>query len=325
MARSISKYYRPLFIGVTFTALSLKSFSNYGLPPPQEKETTLPTIKNFPENAIQRNAGTGWKLMNLMEESKRGEDICDFVPFKSTTGKTAKMCVHTSRDYVSDSIRNNNRWGDCDPLPARWNSAKTGAKNEVYVEIGANIGSCVMEMLMSTDANIVAFEPTPRNYEILSRTMSLLDPEYQKRVALFPIALGSESVKSQVYSTEGNMGNSVVGKPIKDFRTQKVNEPVDIFIERIDSILSHNVSVPLMKLDAQGFECQILDGMSPEIATNIRQIKFELAGEWLRQQGCMDLLPRLRNFGYVINDEKGDVIVADSVNCGVCDAYATKK
>ena len=104
-----------------------------------------------------------------------------------------------------------------------------------------------------------------------------------------------------------------------------MNEPVDIFIERIDSILSHSVSVPQMKLDAQGFECQILDGMSPEIATNIRQIKFELAGKWLRQQGCMDLLPRLRNFGYVINDEKGDVIVADSVNCGVCDAYATKK
>jgi len=262
--------------------------------------------------------------MNLME-SKRGVEICDFVPFTSTTGKTAKMCVHTIRDMVSNSIRNNNRWHDCDPLPARWNAAKTGAKNEVYVEIGANIGSCVMEMLMSTDANIVAFEPTPRNYEILSRTIYLLGPEYQKRVALFPIALGSESVKSQVYSGEGNMGNSVVGKPIKDFGQQQMNEPVDIFIERIDSILSHSVSVPLMKLDAQGFECQILDGMSPEIATNIRQIKFELAGKWLRQQGCMDLLPRLRNFGYVINDEKGDVIVADSVNCGVCDAYATKK
>lgn len=321
MARSISKYYRPLFIGVTFTALSLISFSNYGLPSPQEKETTLPTIKNFPENAIQRNAGTGWKLMNFMES--RGEDICDFVPFTSTTGKTAKMCVHTIRDTVSDSIRNNNRWGDCDPLPARWNAAKTGAKNEVYVEIGANIGSCVMEMLMSTDANIVAFEPTPRNYEIVSRTIYLLGPEYQKRVALFPIALGSESVKSQVYSTEGNMGNSVVGKPIKE-SGHKQMKPVDIFIERIDSILSHSVSVPLMKLDAQGFECQILDGMSPEIATNIHQIKFELAENWLRQQGCMDLLPRLRNFGYVINNEKGDVIVADSVNCGVCDAYATK-
>lgn len=319
-----SKYYRPLFIGVTFAALSWK-FSFHEWPPaPAPPQETTPIIKNFPENAIQRNAGTGWEMMNL-HESKSGEDICDFVPFKSTTGNSAKMCVHTISDIVSNSIRKYKRWGDCDPLPARWNASKTGAKNEVYVEIGANIGSCVMEMLMSTDANIVAFEPTPRNYQVLSRSIYLLGPEYQQRVALFPIALGSESVKSQVFSAEGNMGNSVVGKPIKDFGNQTVNEPVDIYIERIDSILSHNISVPLMKLDAQGFECQILDGMSNETAANIHQIKFEVARHWLKEHDCMDLLPRLRNFGFAITDTKGGAIDSDMVNCGVCDAYATKK
>eukprot|EP00581_Thalassiosira_minuscula_P002454 CAMPEP_0183739286 /NCGR_PEP_ID=MMETSP0737-20130205/56665_1 /TAXON_ID=385413 /ORGANISM="Thalassiosira miniscula, Strain CCMP1093" /LENGTH=241 /DNA_ID=CAMNT_0025974043 /DNA_START=340 /DNA_END=1065 /DNA_ORIENTATION=+ len=240
-------------------------------------------------------------------------------------GMSAKMCVHMIQDLISNKIREQKRWSDCDTLPERWNAAKTGAENEVYVEIGANIGSCVMEMLMSTDANIVAFEPTPRNYELLSRTIYLLGPEYQRRVALFPIALGSESVKSQVYSSEGNMGNSVVGKPIKDFESQQINEPVDIFVERIDSVLSHNISIPLMKLDAQGFECQILDGMSPEIAANIYQIKFEIDQNMLNQQGCKNLLPRLRNFGFVITGLTGGVIDANSVKCIVCDAYATKK
>jgi len=78
-----------------------------------------------------------------------------------------------------------------------------------------------------------------------------------------------------------------------------------------------------MKLDAQGFECQILDGMSPD--TNINKIKFELAEKWLQQQGCTDFLPRLRNLGFAITEEKGGVIASDSVNCGVCDAYATKE
>jgi len=263
-------------------------------------------------------------MMNL-NESKSGEDFCALVPFHSTTGKSAIMCVHTIRDMVSNAIRQNKRWNDCDPLPARWNAAKTGAKNEVYVEIGANIGSCVMEMLMSTDANIVAFEPTPRNYQQLSRTIYLLGPEYQQRVALFPIALDSESVKSQVFSAEGNMGNSVVGKPIKDFENQQVNEPVDIYIERMDAILSHNISIPLVKLDAQGFECQILDGMAHETAADIHQIKFEFAMEWLKQHNCTDLLPRLRNFGFNITDDKGGPIASDVVDCGVCDVYATKK
>ena len=122
------------------------------------------------------------------------------------------------------------------------------------------------------------------------------------------------------------MGNSVVGKPIKDFPKQQFDTAVDVFIERIDSILSCNISIPLMKLDAQGFECNILDGMSPEIATNIQQIKFELAQKWFRQQGCTDFLPHLRNkFGFNITNSKGGVITSDSVNCGVCDAYATRE
>jgi FkbM family methyltransferase len=280
----------------------------------------------FPENILQRNAGTGWKMTNFMDDSVASGDHCDLVPFTSTTGKTAQMCVHSAQDIVSDSIRQHQRWGDCDHLPARWNASRTGAKNEVYVEIGANIGSCVMEILLSTDANVVAFEPTPRNYEVLSRTIYLLGPEYQQRVALFPIALGPESIKSLVYSAVGNMGNSVVGKPIQDLdvANQQFSEPVDIFIERIDSILTHDVSVPLMKLDAQGFECQILDGMSSETAANIHVIKFEQDSEKLKQQGCMDLLPRLRSYGFAITDTEGEIIASDHLNCGVCDAYATR-
>ena len=265
------------------------------------------------------------EMVNSKKITSEEDIICDLVPFKSTTGKSAKMCVHTIQDLVSNYIRKNKRWGDCDPLPALWNASKTGARNEVYVEIGANIGSCVMEMLLSTDANIVAFEPTLRNYQVLSRSIYLLGPEYQQRVALFPIALGSESVKSQVFSAKGNMGNSVVGKPIKDFGKQQMNEPVDIYIERIDSILSRNISIPLMKLDAQGFECQILEGMSDEIAANINQIKFEVAMHWLKDHHCMDLMPRLRKLGFAITDTKGEIIASDSVDCGVCDAYATKE
>ncbi len=316
------KYQRPLLIGGLVFAYYLYQYHLYFHSPPPPKETKTLVTKKFPDNVIQRDAGTGWKMINFLDP-QLGD--CDHVSFTSTTGNSAKMCVHTMQDVVSDSIRHHKRWSDCDPLPKLWNAAKTGALNEVYVDMGANIGSCVMEMLMSTDANIVAFEPTPRNYELLSRTIQLLGPEYQRRVALFPIGLGSESVKSQVYSGEGNMGNSVIGKPIKDFGSQEMKEPVDIFVERIDSLLSDNVSILLMKLDVQGFECKMLDGMSPVIAANINQIKFEIAENWLDQQGCTDLLPRLRNLGFVITESTGKVIESSSVHCGVCDAFATKK
>lgn len=173
-------------------------------------------------------------------------------------------------------------------------------------------------MLLSTGANIVAFEPHPMNQICLHRTLARLGPEYQKRVALVPVALGGQQGASQIYTGEGHMGNSVVGKAIKDFPKLA---PVDIRIERLDSILSDVVTIPLVKMDAQGFECQVLDGTSRSAANHVRTIKFELASKWLRQQNCLDL-PLLRQLNFNITTEMGEVVDTDQFRCGVCDLYA---
>lgn len=83
------------------------------------------------------------------------------------------MCVHDD-DAVSNSIKGNKRWSDCDILPVLWNNGS--AESYVYVEIGANIGSCLMEMLLSTNSSIIAFEPHPMNlYNIKKQYRSLVN------------------------------------------------------------------------------------------------------------------------------------------------------
>ena len=136
------------------------------------------------------------------------------------------------------------------------------------------------------------------------------------------MALGGQRGVSQIFTGEGNMGNSVVGKAIKDFPKQTIVAPVDIRIERLDRILSDEVAIPLVKMDAQGFECQVLDGTSRSAANHVQTIKFEMASKWLRQQNCLDLLPRLRQLNFNITNEKGDMVDTDQFNCGVCDLYA---
>jgi len=290
-----------------------------------ESSLSAPDKIEFPDNALLRTAGDGWKLVDFTDASFRSDlnYSCEFVPFKSTKGQVAEICVHTTRDLVSNQIRRKMRWGDCDPLPKLWedNASAEMTKKQIYVEIGANIGSCVVEMLLSTNANIVAFEPHPMNQLCLHHTLARLGPEYQRRVALVPAALGGNQAVSQIYTGEGNMGNSVVGKAIKDFLKQSIQAPVDIRVERLDSILSDKIAVPLVKLDAQGFECQILDGTSKNIAKHVSTIKFEMASKWLRKQNCLDLLPRLRKLNFTISTTD-DVVDADTFNCGVCDLYA---
>mmetsp|Transcript_23291 Transcript_23291/g.26966 ORF Transcript_23291/g.26966 Transcript_23291/m.26966 type:complete len:449 (+) Transcript_23291:141-1487(+) len=245
----------------------------------------------------------GWKIVdwkNAFTPEEEEKFSCDFTTFTSAaTGKSAQMCVHTFPDFVSDSIRNRREWNDCNVLSSIWNDSTHNEKS-VYVEIGANIGACVMEMLLGTEANIIAFEPHPMNLFNLKKTVSKLAPALQDRLQLVPVGLGDKEGSSTIYAANNNMGNAIIGKIIKDDNGQRFDEKLQftVNVERLDSILYSDIDVPLMKMDAQGFECHILEGMGHIIADAVDVIKFEWAAKWLRAQNCTDFLPRLRNYNF---------------------------
>ncbi|KAL7516097.1 hypothetical protein ACHAWX_003949 [Stephanocyclus meneghinianus] len=170
-----------------------------------------------------------------------------------------------------------------------------------YIDIGANIGTCLMEMLLSTKANIVAFEPHPMNVYNIKSTVSNLGKEYQDHIMLFPVGLGSIQSNSTIFSGHDNMGNSQLGKTIKDWRSQQFYEHLQFtaFIERLDSILDATKidSIRFVKMDCQGFECNAVDGMGA-IAEKIKCMKFEYAQKFLMAQGCTDIIPRLKKLGF---------------------------
>ena len=247
-------------------------------------------------NILKRKEGDelgSWELVDWQYPTTDNEEKlfnCEMTTFKSSSGKEAKMCVHAFEDIISDSIRRDGNWKDCNVLSELWNEQKKNATDDplldyYYVDIGMNIGSCVMEMLLETDAKIIAFEPHPLNLYNLKKTVSQLDKSYQDRLLLFPIGLGNATSTSTIYSASNNMGNSVIGKIIQDGKslTQIFDEKYQfiIFVERLDSILeSNNIhNIRLMKMDAQGFECKILEGMGSNLASKITMVKFEYAGK----------------------------------------------
>mmetsp|Transcript_42575 Transcript_42575/g.43141 ORF Transcript_42575/g.43141 Transcript_42575/m.43141 type:complete len:257 (-) Transcript_42575:109-879(-) len=251
--------------------------------------------------------------------------------FVATSGKTAKMCCHDERDSVSKAIQSKQRFHHCDVLSKLWNNAAEKTPNSIYLDIGANIGSCVMEMLLSTDAKIIAFEPHPNNGWVLQQTLQNLDASLRSRVVLVPVGLGKEASVENIFANPSNMGNSVVGKVIKDNGRQSTTDFVkqSIYIERLSSILDANarIDVPLVKMDAQGFECQILDGIDPNLAKIIRRIKLEVAPKWLREQNCLDLLQKFHNLGFSLRREGSNEILQGELplNRGMYEAIATNE
>lgn len=112
-----------------------------------------------------------WNHPFTAEEESRFS--CDMTTFQSASSvRETQMCVHSFQDSVSDEIRHNKHWYDCDVLPSLWNEVGyigSGEESSYYVDIGSNIGSCVIEMLLATDAKIIAFEPHPMNYSTSRR------------------------------------------------------------------------------------------------------------------------------------------------------------
>jgi FkbM family methyltransferase len=282
-------------------------FSDYvkGVPPSPPELSTTPLENHLGvRNAIRKASGEGWEMWNrqaVMDFDWK----CRLATFRTTTGETAPMYVHFEKDMVSSSIIGWGRWGDCDGLTTLWKYSGDGVNEKsVYIEIGGNIGSCVMQMLHTTKAPILVFEPDPRNLFCLTQTLMAQTQELRDRVSLFPIALGSEKGSSTINAAKGNMGNAVVGTQIKDTPEQQFLEPIPIRVERLDSILNTNNqgwNVPVMKVDAQGFECRIMDGMGAVLdCDRITAIGTEISHSHLVGQGCSDVvyLDKLRAAGF---------------------------
>jgi FkbM family methyltransferase len=299
-------------------------------------------VSNIADSKLVRNAGEGWKvpdwkkdIASIKRDLERDDNFkCEWTTFKSSaTGNTAEMCVHPFGEAVSETIKAAHHFHHCDALSAYWNENVNDA-NAVYLEVGANIGSCVMEMLLGTNANIIAFEPHPMNVFVLKQTISKLNFTLQDRVRLVPVGLGHEQASTTIYAAGNNMGNSIVGMIVKDNRKQEFGESLQfkVPIERLDSIVKSDTNVKLMKMDAQGYECNIMEGMGQALASGIETLKFEWAPKHLNAQKCTTLLDRMRAYGFDIYRDVGKggkfanpMAVAESNPSRMTDLYANRQ
>ena len=262
------------------------SFLKLNLGLPLNNLTEGVTRKEAMEKLVMR-PDVLWRRDSVIPSSQ-ADQACVWIGFRSTTGAGAQMCTHESDKVIAPTIRKHGRWPDCNMLADGWPDG-----GGIYLDVGANIGACVLEVLLSTPATVVAFEPNPVNLFPLTSTLMKMDQSYRDRVYLFPIALGANGTEAIINTAVDNPGNSVVGTQVKDHKDQVFLPPVGIRVMRMDSLLSFSMKsrdlrIPIMKLDAQGFECNILRGMGA-LLREVTTIQMEMARKWLSAQpGCSE-------------------------------------
>merc|ERR1712157_15039 len=85
-----------------------------------------------------------------------------------------------------------------------------------------------------------------------------------------------------------NLGHSVIPQH-ENVRIDPITqyEPESVHIERLDSILdSKKFNVPVMKIDVEGFECNVIDGMGSILTDSVHIIHAEVFGDDLERFSC---------------------------------------
>ena len=131
-------------------------------------------------------------------------------------------------------------------------------KNDVVIDCGANIGELYRSILHLTkddiNLNYYGFEPVKLDFEVLSRNTTNLVPK--------ALALSSESVSKNFYLNPNTADSSFERKGyLKEVKVECVT--IDNYFKNIDSI-------KLLKLEAEGFELDVLIGAQKSLS----KIKF---------------------------------------------------
>lgn len=155
-------------------------------------------------------------------------------------------------DHIVNVIRDTNAFYERDLLEHLW---RVVAHKGTFVDVGANIGNHTLFFARYMASRVVAFEPHPRNYDILT---SVVATNQLAHVTTVPIGVSSASGVATLALPAG------VSKNAGSF-TMQIQVPtegsVDVPVNTLDQLLKgHNEPITLIKIDVEGHEEHVLSG-----------------------------------------------------------------
>ena len=143
---------------------------------------------------------------------------------------------------------------------------------DVVWDVGANVGvySRLCLELVGPAGHVVAIDPVPSN-AVRLRALAPSDHLTVVEAALF----SSDGLKPLVISGRDGETSSIIESP----------DAVTVRVARGDTLMTEGVPSPqIIKIDVEGFEGDVLDGM-PEVLSGVRSLILEVHFAALARQG----------------------------------------
>lgn len=145
------------------------------------------------------------------------------------------------------------------------------AKDAVVIDVGANVGRYAnLLKQLSPQATVYAFEPHPITFK------TLLENAKENDYHVFQLGCGKEKAKLKLYDyreQDGSSHASMYQGVIEDIHRSSAVEH-DINIIRLDDFLTEKEikKVSLIKIDAEGNEYRVLEGLHQSIKNGAIEI-----------------------------------------------------
>lgn len=202
-----------------------------------------------------------------------------------------KMFLNPDDEGLTPAIVNHGIW---EPNETYWFTRSVKAGNTV-LDIGANVGYYTLlgAALVGEEGVVYAFEPDPVSFRLLEQNVRL---NGLQNVVLEQKAVSNEPGSIRLYLAEENKGDHRI------FETEGRRESIEVEAVSLDEYFrGHEGSIDFVKIDTQGAEAVIIQGMSELIRDNdgmLMAVEFWPYG--LSEFGfdAAELLEVLRSFGF---------------------------
>ena len=173
-------------------------------------------------------------------------------------------------------------------------------KGMVILDIGANIGyyTLLAARLIGAEGKVYAFEPDPYNFSLLNKNVKI---NGYNNVTTVQKAVFSQSGKMQLFLDKNNLG----GHSLSKANVNKSNSTSTEVTSIDDYFINSKQKIDLVKMDVQGLEMKVIEGMDNVIKENKEiQIILEFWPWGLQNAGSSSptLLNKLGEYGFTLYD-----------------------
>lgn len=163
----------------------------------------------------------------------------------------------------------------------------------ILLDVGANIGSHSIYFSAIFD-RVISFEPNP---EMFARLKSNIELNEINHIDAFMVGLGNERRTMEFYQPAKGFGNKGTGTFEKSFAPERSNTLYLPIIPGDEFLSEHGIfKVDAIKIDVQGFEVRVLQGLEGVILRDKPIIWLEISdttlGEISQAGGLRALLPQ---------------------------------